>query len=139
MGIKNTAVRNIVTAITPAEAAALRRENQMLKLQLFQAKAKLDSISSESASSIPLIYTNHSHRTNNLSLDSRLDMKINEPHTITTSLSKTIDGPSNSKRNHEEENGLNIREFDVMTKLHIKCSSMQTTIDQQIEKINVSV
>jgi len=148
--IKNTAVRNIVTAITPAEAAALRRENQMLKLQLFQAKAKLDSISSESTSSIPLIYTNHSHRTNNLSLDSRLDMKINEPHTITTSLSKTIesstkeiikaiDGPSNSKGNHEEENGLNIHEFDVMTKLHIKCSSMQTTIDQQIEKINVSV
>ena len=29
--IKNTTVRNIVTVITPIEAAALQRENQMLK------------------------------------------------------------------------------------------------------------
>jgi hypothetical protein len=40
--IKNSAVQNTVaTSMSPAEAAALRRENQMLKLQLFQAQSKL--------------------------------------------------------------------------------------------------
>jgi len=37
--IKNSAVRNVTsTAMSPTEAAALRRENQMLKLQLLQAQ-----------------------------------------------------------------------------------------------------
>lgn len=40
--IKNSAVRNVVaSSISPAEAASLRRENQMLKLQLLQAQASL--------------------------------------------------------------------------------------------------
>ena len=48
----NSIVRNIVTAIIQGKTVALCRENQMLKLQLFQAKVKLDSMSSESTSSI---------------------------------------------------------------------------------------
>ena len=44
--IKNSAVRNVVaTSISPAEVAALRRENQMLKLQLAQAQVKLGASS----------------------------------------------------------------------------------------------
>ena len=43
--IKNTAVRNVVaTTLSAVEAAALRKENQMLKLQLFQARSKLESL-----------------------------------------------------------------------------------------------
>ena len=49
--IQNSAVRNVVAAsLSPAEAAALRRENQMLKLQLFQVQAKMSSMSSSPCS-----------------------------------------------------------------------------------------
>ena len=41
----NSAVHNAVTVLSPVEAAALCRENKMLKLQLAQANAKLTNIS----------------------------------------------------------------------------------------------
>ncbi len=43
--IKNSAVRNIVeTSMSPAEAAALRRENQILKMKLSEAQVKLTKL-----------------------------------------------------------------------------------------------
>ena len=43
--IKNSAVRNVIAAtLTAAEAASLRRENQMLKLQLLQAQMSSPAI-----------------------------------------------------------------------------------------------
>jgi len=44
--IKNVAVRNVVaTGMSATDAAALRRENQLLKLQLMQAQVRLNSAS----------------------------------------------------------------------------------------------
>lgn len=54
--IKNSAVRNVVSGgLSASEAAALRRENQQLKLELAQMEAKLQS------SKVDLIQAPHSH------------------------------------------------------------------------------
>jgi len=54
--IKNSAVRNVVSGgLSASEAAALRRENQQLKLELAQMEAKLQS------SKVDLIQAPHAH------------------------------------------------------------------------------
>ncbi len=113
--IKNTAVRNVVaTALSPAEAAALRRENQMLKLKLFQAEAKMSSMRS--------MGTDPSSRTNLTSLSS------SNLASFCPSNSTSISSPTNIVS--EELNGLDMRRLDIVTKLKVHCTSLEEKLEQ---------
>ncbi len=113
--IKNTAVRNVVAAaLSPSEAAALRRENQMLKLKLFQAEAKMTSMRS--------MGTDPSSQTNLTSLSS------SNLASFCPTNSTVISGPTNIV--NEELNGLDMRRLDIVTKLKVHCTSLEEKLDQ---------
>jgi hypothetical protein len=108
--IKNSAVRNVVvTNLSPAEAAALRRENQMLKLQLFQAQTKISSMS-------------------NLS---RTDSAFKSFNTEDVAAPKAL-----KEKNllNEELNSLDIRKLDIVTKLRLNCTTLEEKLQQQEKK-----
>ena len=107
--IKNSAVRNVLaTSLSPAEAAALRKENQMLKLQLFQAQTKMKSYS-------------NSH--NSVTADEVLK-------TLSEKLGNSEAPP---KFFRDGINGLNVRDLDIVTKLMLHCTAMEEKI-LQLEK-----
>jgi hypothetical protein len=110
--IKNSAVRNVVAKnLSPAEAAALRRENQMLKLQLFQAQTKISSMSNltQSNSVFPYKETNSA--------------EVSVPNALIE-----------QKLANDELNGLDIRNLDVVTKLRLHCTSLEEKLQQQEKK-----
>ena len=89
--IKNSAVRNIVEAtMTTAEATALRRENQMLKIKLSETQANL----SKSVAGI------------------------------------IVKGSPPSDFLNDQINGLGIRQLDVVTKLMVRCSTLEERLRQ---------
>lgn len=120
--IKNSAVRNVVaTPLSPAEVAALRRENQMLKLQLFQAQAKISSMASMPAVNMPI----HAQERNAFSTPP-------EPWGSA--------GPSSAQGIIDNElNGLNLKDLDIVTKLKMHCTSMEETIDQLENKSKATI
>ena len=114
--IKNSAVRNVVaTPLSPAETAALKRENQILKLQLFQAQAKISSMSS-----LPVM-TNAS--INVASMQGSADCN---PPVATQGI---VDN---------ELNGLSLKNLDIVTKLKTHCSSLEETVQQLEEKCTMT-
>lgn len=116
--IKNSAVRNVVVApLSPAEAAALRRENQILKLQLFQAQAKISSMSS-----MPVI--NKTIRVGGASLDDPVSPDNDD-----------LQGTEGIVDN--ELNGLDLKDLDIVTKLKTHCTSMEERIEQLETKNNL--
>lgn len=114
--IKNTAVKNVViSTMTPAEAAALRRENQMLKLQLLQAEAKLKT----SSSTTPL------------------GMRVvKEPSIDASCVSTSTPSASISP---DEINGLDIKKLDIVTKLRLNCSSLEEKISHLENKADEAI
>ncbi len=112
--IKNSAVRNVVAAsLSPSEAAALRKENQMLKLKLVQAQTKLSSESS------------------------KVDISNTTQNIIKLLSTKSVDSATPSFA-QEEINGLGVRELDIVTKLMLHCSAMEEKVNQ-LEKKSKSV
>ena len=117
--IKNTAVRNVVvTNLSPAEAAALRRENQMLKLQLFQAQTKISSISN-------LSQTNPAFKSSNT------EVSCNQSNVANVSAPKALE---EQNLLDEELNGLDIRKLDIVTKLRLNCTTLEEKLQQQEKK-----
>ena len=111
--IKNAAVRNVVAApLSPAEAAALRRENQMLRLKLFQAEAKISSMSSLPASSTTTTISTCGQST------SVTAMATSEKQDI-------VDN---------DLNGLSIKDLNIVTKLKTHCSSLEEKLHLMEEK-----
>lgn len=111
--IKNSAVRNVVaTSLSPLEAAALRKENQMLKLQLSQAQNQLLTHSSHSISSKELLTT--------------LSTKIGNTTVLPSFLRDGI-------------NGLDMHELDVLTKLMIHCAALEEKKRQIEERMKTCV
>lgn len=111
--IKNAAVRNVVaTPLSPAEAAALRRENQMLKLKLFQAEAKISSMSSLPASSTTTTFSTCGQST------SVTAMATSEKQDIV----------------NNDLNGLSIKDLNIVTKLKTHCSSLEEKLHLIEEK-----
>jgi len=114
--IKNSAVRNVIaTPLSPAEAAALRRENQMLKLQLFQAQAKISSLSSMPAVNMSTQFSK---------------VPLPQDTSCTSNGHDIVDN---------ELNGLNLKDLDIVTKLKMHCSSMEEKIDQLENKNKATV
>lgn len=110
--IKNSAVRNVVAKhLSPAEAAALRRENQMLKLQLFQAQTKISSMS-------------------NLTQSNNSVFPHKETNSAEISVPKAL---LEQNLTSDELNGLDIGNLDVVTKLRLHCTSLEEKL-QQLEK-----
>jgi len=106
--IKNSAVRNVVaSSISPAEAASLRRENQMLKLQLLQAQASLKEYSMSTATV---------HRA------------VNE-HASSTSGSLNAIGGFDAA-------GVNVEKLDVVLRLRATCLAQQTKIGDLESRLN---
>ncbi len=102
--IKNTAVRNIVsTSLSSAEAAALRKENQMLKLRLLQAQNQLNTNANNPASHNELLKI--------------LSEKIGASDGLPKFLSDGI-------------NGLNVSELDIVTRLMLNCTAMQEKLNK---------
>ena len=127
--IKNAAIRNVVaTPLTPAEVAALRRENQMLKLQLFQAQAKVTSMSSRTLTSPLLSMPNLSSTTTSTSDD----------HAHAHAHASTA-YPASHGIVDNELNGLNLNNLDIVTKLKMHCSSMEEKIDDLESKSKSAV
>jgi len=114
--IQNSAVRNVVaTPLSPAEAAALRRENQMLKLQLFQAQAKMSSMSS-----LPTMAVASNQIPYNLA---SMPASANyDPECATLGIVEN------------ELNGLSLRDLDIVTKLKTHCTSLGEKVHQLEEK-----
>ena len=114
--IQNSAVRNVVaTPLSPAEAAALRRENQMLKLQLFQAQAKMSSMSSLPAMAVA---------SNQM------------PSKLASTQASANDNPECATQGivENELNGLSLRDLDIVTKLKTHCTSLGEKVHQLEEK-----
>jgi hypothetical protein len=114
--IQNSAVRNVVAAsLSPAEAAALRRENQMLKLQLFQVQAKMSSMSSLPAMAVA---------------SNQISFKL-----ASTKASEN-DNPECASQGivENELNGLSLRDLDIVTKLKTHCTSLGEKVNQLEEK-----
>lgn len=102
--IKNTAVRNIVTtSLSSAEAAALRKENQMLKLRLLQAQNQLK--------------TNTNPAVGHNELLKILSEKIGACDGLPKYLSEGI-------------NGLNVSELDIVTRLMLNCTAMEEKLNK---------
>ena len=113
--IKNSAVRNVgATPLSPAEAAALRRENQMLKLQLFHAQAKNSVISLSS----PAI-TAASNKI-------QAGANYTNPDCVTQGIVEN------------ELHGLSLRDLDIVTKLITRCTSLGEKVHQLEEKCNAT-
>lgn len=109
--IKNSVVRNVVvTNLTPAEAAALRRENQLLKLQLFQAQTKISSMS-QISKVIPFSKHSSESSTDISSSDSCNTLKILD--VAEESLTKS------------EINCFDMSNLDIITKLRLYCASLE--------------
>lgn len=112
--IKNSAIRNVVVAsLSPAEAASLRRENQMLKLKLFQAEAKISSLSS-------------------LGTTQNVSMKGETP-VLFSNFSEPMDSSSMAIVDNDI-NGLDLKDLDIMTRLKANCTSMEEKLCQHDEK-----
>jgi len=108
--IKNSAVRNVVvSAMSPAEAAALRRENQMLKLQLLQAKAAMNSMPSSM------------HMFNSKGDDTQNSFSSKEYEVS------------------QQLQGMNIEKLEVVSKLRATCSSLESKIDQMESQVQSAV
>jgi kinesin family protein 4/21/27 len=110
--IKNSAVRNVVVNdMSATEAAAIRRENQMLKLQIFQLTAKVNGRLSSTTTG-----TDASEVTRPVSGSS------------STSDDVTIDSA-----------GLDIGKLEIVKRMRAKCTSMSTKIEQlEEEKISAA-
>ena len=114
--IKNIAVKNVVVStLSPAEAAALRRENQMLKLKLLQTEAKLQA----SLSTIPL------------------GMQVMQQPSIDTSCFSVSTHPGSITPN--EINGLDIKNLDIVTKLRLHCTSLEEKISYLEHKADEAI
>jgi len=108
--IRTSATRNIVaTSMSPMQIVALQKENQRLKLQLFQTQTKLNSRTS-----------------------TPLDIVISDS---TQSVSNSDDDTVENFYN----NGLDLRKLDILSKLKVQCSSMKDHIEQLEHKAQSSV
>jgi hypothetical protein len=112
--IKNSAVRNIVVAsLSPAEAASLRRENQMLKLKLFQAEAKISSLSSLGTA-----------------------QNIGKPGETTPYFSTVPKAMDSSQQTivDTEIDGLDLKDLGILTRLKANCTSLEEKLCQYEKK-----
>jgi hypothetical protein len=105
--IKNSAVRNVVvTAMSATEAAAIRRENQILKLQVLQLTAKVNGQLSSTMTGTDA-------------------SEAKQP--VFGSSSTTDDATTDAA-------GLDIEKLEMLTKMRAKCTSMDTKIEQLEEE-----
>eukprot|EP00550_Attheya_septentrionalis_P002547 CAMPEP_0198286518 /NCGR_PEP_ID=MMETSP1449-20131203/5588_1 /TAXON_ID=420275 /ORGANISM="Attheya septentrionalis, Strain CCMP2084" /LENGTH=1430 /DNA_ID=CAMNT_0043984289 /DNA_START=169 /DNA_END=4461 /DNA_ORIENTATION=- len=108
--IKNSAVQNTVaTSMSPAEAAALRRENQMLKLQLFQAQSKLSG-----TFAVPSRSSSGGMNSQSLSIQS----SSNEDNSI--------------------EGEISINNLEIVTKLKAVCSSLRSKLESMESRVHAA-
>ena len=108
--IKNNATRNVIDrAMSPAEAAALRRENQMLKLQLLQAQM--------SNSSTP---------------GTRMPATVGVNGALAAAHGGGDDFAGNSLLN-----GIDVEKLEIVTRLRANITSMETKV-AQLEQRSVS-
>lgn len=104
--IKNSAVRNVVvTAMSAIDAASIRRENQMLKLQVLQLTAKVNG-------RLPSTMTG----------------------TDTSEATRPVSASSTSDDVTTNAAGLDIEKLEIVTKMRAKCTSMDTKIEQLEEE-----
>jgi len=105
--IKNTAVRNVVAkTLSAVEAAALRKENQMLKLKLLQAQEKISSNDcGHIASTLPAV--------------NGLEFGINDGTQISSPM-----------------NALNIEKLEIVTRQKANMVSLQAKINHLEEKLD---
>ena len=110
--IKNSAVRNVViTAMSATEAAAIRRENQMLKLQVLQLTAKVNGQLSSTTTGTDA-------------------SEVTQPISRSSSMSDNVT---------TDAAGLDIEKLEIVTKMRAKCTSMDTKIEQlEEEKISAA-
>jgi len=108
--IKNSAVRNVVTVMSPVEAAALRRENQMLKLQLAQANAKLTNISMNQVVTSSTI-------------------SVCKPALVMSS-----NGCENTNAVTEFTEGIDIDKLEIVAKLRTSCVALQSKVEELKEQ-----
>jgi len=115
--IKNTAMKNVLpTTISSAEAAALRRENHMLKLQLFQAETKLKSMSTFQTSS-----------------------SLHQSHQPINSAGKQSTSLQSVELVDNEINDLDIKDLSTITKLRLHCSALEEKVSQAQKKSEMAV
>jgi hypothetical protein len=113
--IKNSVLRNVVaTSLSPAEAAALRKENQMLKLKLLQAQTELTSASS---------------RLNTTGTTQEMRKLMASKIGNSSALSKCV---------RDEINGMGIRDLDVVTKLMFQCTATEEKLHQLEKKLETT-
>lgn len=115
--IKNNATRNVIDrAMSPAEAAALRRENQMLKLQLLQAQMSNSSFSGGAT----------------LLAGTRMPAKVGVNGTLAAAHGGGDDFTGNSLLN-----GIDVEKLEIVTRLRANITSMETKVSQ-LEQRSVS-
>jgi len=110
--IKNNATRNVIDrAMSPAEAAALRRENQMLKLQLLQAQMANASAAGGAGVS-----------------------DISVAAGVSGGMMAQVEDESNG---NALINGINVEKLEIVTRLRANITSMKTKV-AQLEQRSVS-
>lgn len=113
--IKNNATRNVIDrAMSPAEAAALRRENQMLKLQLLQAQM-----------------ANSSTPGGAMILGARM------PATVGGNGALAAAHGGDDFTGNSLLNGIDVEKLEIVTRLRANITSMETKV-AQLEQRNVS-
>lgn len=129
--IKNSAVRNVVaTTMSPSEATALRRENQVLKLELLQARAKISAMQTSdlgvqsAGSEVSLVWNCSSLHISLLLIQAHISIFCH-----------FLWWDANVAQSFSSINGLDVEKLEVVTKLRAHSLSLQCKIEQKEEQL----